>query len=48
MKTQIKNKAERINITLDKQLLQKFRKFCKKEGMAVSKRIAVLIEKDLS
>ena len=41
------NEYQRLNITLPKKLLNKFRKFCEKEGMALSKRISILIEKEL-
>lgn len=41
------NKYKRLNITLPEDLLRKFRGYCKKEGMNLSSRIAVLIKKEL-
>ena len=38
---------ERINITLPKEVLKKFRNFCKKNGINMSSRISILLEKDL-
>jgi len=38
----------RINITLPKELLNRFQKYCKEEGMTISSRIAVLIKRDIS
>jgi metal-responsive CopG/Arc/MetJ family transcriptional regulator len=38
---------QRIDITLPKELLKKFRAFCKEQGMKRSSRIAMLIRKDL-
>ena len=40
-------KYERINITLPKTILEKFRNFCEKNGINISSRISVLIKKDL-
>ena len=41
------NKYQRLNITLPKDLLRRFRNYCEKEGMALSRRISILIEKEL-
>ena len=41
------NKYQRLNITIPEKLLKDFREYCKKEGMNLSSRIAVLIEKEL-
>lgn len=38
---------ERLNITLPKDLLKKFKEYCENEGMSMSSRIAVLIKRDL-
>jgi len=40
-------KYERINITLPQDVLEKFREFCKKNGINMSSRISLLVEKDL-
>ena len=40
-------KYERINITLPTGILEKFREFCKKNGINMSARISILIERDL-
>ncbi len=37
----------RIDITLEEILIEKFRKYCKKEGMKISTRIELLISKDM-
>ena len=42
-----KQKYTRLNITLPTDLLDEFDKYCTKEGMMLSSRIAVLIRKDL-
>lgn len=42
-----KQKYERLNITLPADLLDEFNKYCEREGMMLSSRIAVLIRKDL-
>ena len=36
-----------INFRLDLELITKYQKFCKKEGYSISKRIRILIERDL-
>lgn len=36
-----------ITISLPKHLLEEFEKYCDREGMKLSSRIAVLIKKDL-
>ena len=41
------NKYDRINITLPELLLEEFKEFCKKNGINLSSRIAILIKKDL-
>ncbi|MBU3907124.1 MAG: CopG family transcriptional regulator [Nanoarchaeota archaeon] len=41
------NKYERLNITLPKEVLEKFREFCEKNGINMSSRISILIKKDL-
>jgi|TARA_B100001971_G_C17978257_1_gene425953 metal-responsive CopG/Arc/MetJ family transcriptional regulator len=41
------NKYERITITLPQDVLQKFREFCKRNGINMSSRISLLVEKDL-
>jgi metal-responsive CopG/Arc/MetJ family transcriptional regulator len=38
---------DRLNITLPKELLKKFKEYCEKEGMNMSSRISVLIKRDL-
>jgi metal-responsive CopG/Arc/MetJ family transcriptional regulator len=38
---------QRIDITLPKELLKKFKAFCKAQGMKPSPRIAVLLRDDL-
>jgi|ETNmetMinimDraft_2_1059921.scaffolds.fasta_scaffold48248_2 metal-responsive CopG/Arc/MetJ family transcriptional regulator len=40
-------KYERLNITLPKKLLEEFKKFCEKNGINLSSRIAILIKEDL-
>ena len=40
-------KYERINITLPKDVLLKFREFCEENGINISSRISILIKKDL-
>ena len=40
-------KYERITITLPKELLKKFRKFCEENAINMSGRIAKLIERDI-
>jgi len=40
-------KYDRINITLPEVLLEEFKEFCKKNGINLSSRIAILIKKDL-
>jgi metal-responsive CopG/Arc/MetJ family transcriptional regulator len=40
-------KYERINITIPKEILEKFRKFCKNNGINMSSRISILLEHDL-
>jgi metal-responsive CopG/Arc/MetJ family transcriptional regulator len=40
-------KYDRLNITLPKELLKKFKEFCEKNGINLSSRIAILIKKDL-
>ena len=42
-----KQKYERLNITLPADLLDEFNRYCEREGMMLSSRIAVLIKKDL-
>ena len=38
---------KRVTITLPLELLEAYQRFCEKEGMNLSSRIAVLIKKDL-
>lgn len=38
---------ERLNITLPKDLLKEFKKFCESNGINLSSRIAILIKEDL-
>ncbi len=38
---------KRINITIEDDVLKKFQDFCKKQGMKVSTRIELLIQKDI-
>lgn len=38
---------ERLNITLPKELLDEFKKFCERNGINLSSRIAILIKEDL-
>ena len=38
---------KKITITLPKEVFEKFKEYCREEGMNVSSRIAVLIMKDL-
>lgn len=40
-------KYERINITLPKEVLKRFKEFCKRNGINMSARISILIEGDL-
>ena len=40
-------KYKRLNITLPEDLLKEFEEYCKREGMNMSARIAVLIKRDL-
>jgi len=40
-------KYERLNITLPKNLLDEFKKFCEANGINLSSRIAILIKEDL-
>ncbi len=40
-------KYERLNITLPDKLLNEFKEFCEKNGINLSSRIAILIQKDL-
>ncbi|MBI2558809.1 CopG family transcriptional regulator [Candidatus Woesearchaeota archaeon] len=42
-----KQQYKRLNISLPEDLLNEFTKYCQKEGMMLSSRIAVLIRKDL-
>ena len=41
------NYKERVNFTIDADLMRKFRVFCKKNGMKMSSRVEELIRKDL-
>ena len=41
------NYKERVNFTIDADLMRKFRIFCKKNGMKMSSRVEELIRKDL-
>lgn len=43
-----KNGYERISITIPKELLKKFRKFCEDNAINMSGRISKLIEKDIN
>ncbi len=43
----IKERYAKLTISLPEQLLKDFQAYCEVEGMNVSKRIAVLIKKDL-
>ena len=38
---------ERINITVPKEILKKFRDFCERNGINMSSRISILIKKDI-
>ena len=38
---------QRINITIDENLIKKFQEYCKKRAMKVSSKIELLIEKEL-
>jgi metal-responsive CopG/Arc/MetJ family transcriptional regulator len=40
-------KYQKLTITLPKDLLDEFRKFCEKNGINLSSRIAILIKEDL-
>lgn len=40
-------KYERINITLPKEVLKRFKEFCKRNGINMSARISILIKEDL-
>jgi antitoxin component of RelBE/YafQ-DinJ toxin-antitoxin module len=42
------NKIKMINIRVDNDLDEKFRNHCKKNGYSISKRIRVLLEKDIN
>ncbi len=42
-----KDVYERISITIPKELLKKFRKFCEDNAINMSGRISKLIEKDI-
>ena len=46
MKTEKKNKM--VNIRIDSDLIEKFQKHCDKEGYSISKRIRILIKKDIN
>jgi hypothetical protein len=39
---------ERINITLPPALATRFRAYCRRKGMCVSRRIAILIEQEMA
>ena len=41
------DKYDKLTITLPEDLLNEFRKFCEKNGINLSSRIAVLIKEDL-
>ncbi len=41
------NFKKRVDITLDRDILNKFREFCRKSGFKISNRIEQLIVKDL-
>lgn len=38
---------KRVTITLPKNLVEKYQKFCEEEGMNLSSRIAILLKRDL-
>ena len=40
-------KYQKLTITLPEELLKQFRKFCEKNGINLSSRIAVLVKEDL-
>ncbi len=42
-----KQKYKRVTITLPNELLEEYQKYCEKEGMNLSSRIAVLLKRDL-
>ena len=42
-----KQKYTRLNITLPTELLNEFEKYCERQGMMLSSRIAILIKKEL-
>ncbi len=42
-----KQEYKRVTITLPKELLEKYQKYCQQEGMNLSSRIAILLKKDL-
>jgi len=41
------NKNKMINIRIDEVFYKKYKKFCETNGYSISKRIRVLIEKDI-
>ena len=38
---------ERINITIEKELIKKFQEYCKKRAMKVSSKIELMIKEEL-
>lgn len=38
---------QRISLTIDKEVYQKFLKYCKERGMKISSKVEVMIKKEL-